>query len=206
MWLPGPLHPLPDAPEGEGREEEEPDGSHGCRPFVPPAGPVEGEEPPTDPRVRGATPVEHLEAGDEEVGPGLVPGELLRELVQELSQGDVTVILSTHVLSEVEAICDRVIIIHEGRIVAEDAIDAIAKVGTSIRVRLARPGPEAVTALEGVDGVTAVHAEDAGRYRIDASTDVRATVASSVVGFGLLELGAQRGLEDRFLELTGGST
>ncbi len=141
----------------------------------------------------------------DEPASGLDPAQRveIRELVRELSEGDVTVVLSTHVLPEVEAICDRVIIIHQGRIVAQDSVEALSGTSTAVRVRVARPGPEVTRALEEVDGVVAVQDTGEGAYRISASSDVREHVAAACVPFGLLELGGQRGLEEVFLQLTG---
>ena len=51
-------------------------------------------------------------------------------------------ILSTHVLSEVEAICGRVIVIDRGRIVAQDSVEGLAGTGEAIRIRVARPAPD----------------------------------------------------------------
>ncbi|HHO51531.1 MAG TPA: ATP-binding cassette domain-containing protein [Deltaproteobacteria bacterium] len=141
----------------------------------------------------------------DEPSSGLDPAQRveIRELVRELSQGETTVVLSTHVLQEVEAVCDRVIIIHEGHIVAQDSVEALSGSGTAIQIRVARPGPEVLAALEGVEGVVAVQASEGGRYRVSASTDVREHLAACVVPFGLLELSGQRALEDVFLRLTG---
>jgi ABC-2 type transport system ATP-binding protein len=136
---------------------------------------------------------------------GLDPAQRveIRDLVRELAQGEVTVVLSTHVLSEVEAICDRVVIIHQGRIVAQDSVDRLAGTGTAVRLRVARPAPELVEALGAVHGVTAVKAEEGGVVRITAASDVREQVAAIAVPHGLLELTGQRALEDVFLQLTG---
>ena len=58
---------------------------------------------------------------------GLDPAQRieLRQLLHSLAEGDRTIILSTHVLSEVEAICERVIIISQGEIVAQDSISKL---------------------------------------------------------------------------------
>ena len=135
---------------------------------------------------------------------GLDPAQRveIRDLVRELAQGDVTVVLSTHVLSEVEAICDRVIIIHEGRIVAQDSVDKLAGTGTAVRIRVARPSAELAEAIRRMPGVTAVDAEEGGVVRISADTDVRTEVAALAVPYGLLELTGQKALEDVFLKLT----
>lgn len=142
----------------------------------------------------------------DEPASGLDPAQRveIRELVKELSKGDTTVILSTHVLPEVEAICDRVVIIHEGRIVAEDSVERLAGAGTSVALRVARPADALVTRLAAVEGVVGVEAVGEGRYRIAAERDVREQIARVAVDHGLLELGAHRALEDVFLQLTRG--
>nr|MBA2319576.1 ATP-binding cassette domain-containing protein [Deltaproteobacteria bacterium] len=101
---------------------------------------------------------------------GLDPAQRveIRNLVQELAGGDVTVILPTHVLSEVEAICKRVIIIDRGRIVAEDTLAHLAGEGTAVRVRVARPSAEIQAALAAVPGVVRVEPEADGGYAVTA--------------------------------------
>jgi ABC-2 type transport system ATP-binding protein len=137
---------------------------------------------------------------------GLDPAQRveIRNLVKDLARGDVTVILSTHVLPEVEALCERVIIVHGGRIVAQDAIDRLAGVGSQVRVRVARPNAELASRLSLVPGVTGVEEIPDGGYSIAANQDVREEVARVAVPAGLLELGGSRGLEDVFLQLTRG--
>jgi ABC-2 type transport system ATP-binding protein len=138
---------------------------------------------------------------------GLDPAQRveIRNLVQELAGGDVTIILSTHVLSEVEAICKRVIIIDRGRIVAQDTVAHLAGEGTAIRVKVARPSDALGAALSAIPGVSRVEAGLEGAYAVSADSDVREQVARVAVDGGLLELAANRGLEDVFLSLTGGS-
>ncbi len=135
---------------------------------------------------------------------GLDPAQRveIRELIRTLAQGEVTVVLSTHVLPEVEELCDRVIIIHQGRIVAQDDVRALAARGGDVRMRVSRPAPGIEEALRRVPGVTEVVAEEEGVYAITASRDAREDIAAAAVPYGLLELGTRRGLEDVFLELT----
>ncbi|GAB4258796.1 ABC transporter ATP-binding protein [Deferrisoma sp.] len=142
---------------------------------------------------------------------GLDPVQILeiRALIKALAQ-DHTVILSTHIMQEVEAVCGRVIIINEGRIVAVDTADNLrSQMGTSRRilVRVARPSADLVTKLMALDGVLDVEAEDDGLYRVESALDrdVREDVARVAVesGAGLLELtGVAVSLEEVFLKLT----
>ncbi len=143
----------------------------------------------------------------DEPASGLDPAQRveIRQLVKELAAGDTTVILSTHVLPEVEAICDRVIIIQDGRIVAQDTVNALSAPGRSVVVRLQSTTAAALAALAAVDGVQAVRDEGEGRVLISADRDVRAAVARAAAPHELLELGSHRGLEDVFLQLTEGA-
>ncbi len=142
---------------------------------------------------------------------GLDPVQILeiRALIKDLAQ-EHTVILSTHIMQEVEAVCGRVIIINEGRIVAVDTADNLrTQMGTSRRIliRVARPSPDLVQKLMALDWVLDVEAEDDGRVRIESQLDrdVREDVARVAVesGSGLLELtGVAVSLEEVFLKLT----
>ncbi len=139
---------------------------------------------------------------------GLDPAQRveIRNLVRELASGDVTIILSTHVLSEIEAICKRVIIIDRGRIVAQDTLAGLFGAGTSIRVKVARPSDDLATRIAGIPGVLKVEVSDGGDLVVGAERDVREAVARATVDAGLLELTGNRALEDVFLALTGGGT
>ncbi|RME20713.1 MAG: ABC transporter ATP-binding protein [Deltaproteobacteria bacterium] len=138
---------------------------------------------------------------------GLDPAQRveIRELLRDLAAGERTVILSTHILPEVEAVAERVIIMHQGRVVAQDRIDALES-GGAVRLRVARPGPEAEQALRAVPGVSEVEGRPDGRIdlRIDGSDDTRAAVAAAAVPFGLLELTGGDNLEAVYLRLTAG--
>jgi ABC-2 type transport system ATP-binding protein len=135
---------------------------------------------------------------------GLDPGQVveIRDLVRELSQGDTTVILSTHVLSEVEAICDRAIIVNRGRIVAQDTIAGFSQLGGNLRLLVARPDAALEPALRAVPGVHTVTPDGDGAFLVKADRDVREAVAGVAVRCGLLGLSPQRALEEVFLALT----
>lgn len=129
---------------------------------------------------------------------GLDPAQRveIRKLLQELAAGERTVILSTHVLGEIEAICDRVIIINRGRIVSEDALAGALQDGRTVRVLTLRPGADA--ALSAVEGVTSVTAEGE-LWVVRATRDVREDVARAALPFGLVELTGRQRLEDVYL-------
>ncbi len=144
----------------------------------------------------------------DEPASGLDPGQRkeIRDLVRELAEGDVTVILSTHVLPEVEAVCDRVIIINKGVIVAQDSVAALADTGNLVKARVAEGDEAAIQGvLMGIEGVLSAEL-DQGLWMVEAGEDVRRQIAAALVPYGLLELSSQRRLEDVFLRLTGTDT
>ncbi len=142
---------------------------------------------------------------------GLDPAQIIeiRGLIRDLAR-EHTVVLSTHILPEVTATCQRIVIINEGQIVAVDTYENLSQqVGTSRRVvlRVRRPGPELADRLRALDGVLAVDPETDGAYRVESrqDRDLREEVARVAVesGAGLLELaGVAVSLEEVFLRLT----
>ncbi len=142
---------------------------------------------------------------------GLDPKQIIevRQLIRELG-GEHTVILSTHILSEVEQICSRVLIINKGRIVAEDSPSGLAarlEGGERVRLKtLAAPADalEILQSLGEVDKASQI-APDTFELECTGGIDCRPVIAQVVVekGWGLLELRAiDVSLEDIFLELT----
>jgi ABC-2 type transport system ATP-binding protein len=145
---------------------------------------------------------------------GLDPKQIreVRSLIHELG-GEHTVLISTHILSEAQQICDRVLIIKRGQIVAEDTpaqLTARLSGGERIRVVTNRAAEVAAVrkTLGKAGGVTSVEHEGAGAYLVtaDAGTDPRDELARGIIGGGwpLLELvPTKMSLEDVFLELIG---
>jgi ABC-2 type transport system ATP-binding protein len=146
---------------------------------------------------------------------GLDPKQIheVRDLVKGLA-GNHTVVLSTHILPEVEQTCHRVIIIDHGKIVAVDTPQNLrAQIqGTArIFVEVDGPAPEVLSAVKALPGVAGVQlASENGtrnRFQIDSESgqDIRVELARTVVnkGWGLLELHSESmSLEDIFIKLT----
>jgi ABC-2 type transport system ATP-binding protein len=145
---------------------------------------------------------------------GLDPEQIIeiRNLIRNL-RGEHTVILSTHILPEAQALADRVVIIHQGRIVAVDTTEALtATVQRAQRLRVEVAGPagpvrERLRSIPGVENVETLDGEHA-RFILesDRETELRDTIAAAVVegGWGLLELERlEPTLEDVFLHITG---
>jgi ABC-2 type transport system ATP-binding protein len=137
---------------------------------------------------------------------GLDPAQRkeIRELLGELAEGERTVILSTHVMAEIEAVCQRVVIISQGRIVAQDRIDALSGGTNRVKLRVARPDARLDGALRAVAGVVDVVAQADGSLLLSTQEDVREQVARAAVDFGLIELSPGSRLEDVYLNLTRG--
>lgn len=142
---------------------------------------------------------------------GLDPGQVVevRNVIREIGKQR-TVLLSTHILSEAQQICDRVLIINKGKIVAEDTPENLQArlVGServSLRVRGDSDGlPKLLLKVKGIQSVN--NAPDGSlEFQFAPGQDVRPQVAKAVVnsGYELLEM-RQVGmsLEEIFLELT----
>ena len=145
---------------------------------------------------------------------GLDPSERTetRQLVRSLATGH-AILVSSHDLSDVEAFCDRVVILHRGRVLAEGPPQALAariRARRPIQVEAGAPATPLVAALEAIPGVRAVHvtAETGGvtRCALDPNVDddLRPAVARCIVdhGWPLLALvRTEPSLEETFLRL-----
>jgi ABC-2 type transport system ATP-binding protein len=145
---------------------------------------------------------------------GLDPKQVTeaRGLIKSL-RSERTVIYSTHILSEVAATCDRIIIIDRGEIVAQEAINAMGATGSSTRTELViQKNTDSVAAsLKSLAGVKDVKTFKNGSQRIivesDAREDVLAEMAKVVVAqnAGLIRMSpVALALEEYYLNLIGG--
>ncbi|WP_030440990.1 ABC transporter ATP-binding protein [Actinoplanes subtropicus] len=123
--------------------------------------------------------------------------EVFREVVlQEKSRGDRTVLLSSHILAEVEALCDRLTIIREGRAVETGTLDDLRHLTrTSIQAELTGP-PDGLATLPGVHDLRT----DNGKIRFDVDTDALEPALQTLVKVGVRSLVSQPpSLEELFL-------
>jgi ABC-2 type transport system ATP-binding protein len=136
---------------------------------------------------------------------GLDPTQIrhMRELIRELAQG-ATVIISTHILQEVQAVCERVLILRTGKLVVDARIDELqGNGGLQVTVE-----GDARTALQGIAAIKAVEEREAvngcRRFRLDAPPDVAPAVAEALTRAGLRLYALQpqrRDLESVFAEV-----
>lgn len=137
---------------------------------------------------------------------GLDPGQIIdvRQLIKSLGQ-DRTVLLSTHILSEVEQICDRAIIIIAGKVWADIALRDLGQgEEKALTLKLAQLTDAAAPTLTQTNGVFSVQSVDANHLRVvfDGRDDTRSQIAQTVTsqGWGLLEMSNERlSLESLFL-------
>jgi ABC-2 type transport system ATP-binding protein len=147
---------------------------------------------------------------------GLDPRQIIeiRNLIKGLG-GEHTVMLSTHILPEVSATCSRVIIINDGRVVAEDTPENLTKRlrgADNLQIEIRGPRKDVLAHLKALPQVLDVQTSGDGRtgrtvYTVacELGADVREQIAAAVVGrgWGLLELRpVGMSLEEIFLKLT----
>ncbi|MEC9309173.1 MAG: ATP-binding cassette domain-containing protein [Chloroflexota bacterium] len=135
-----------------------------------------------------------------------------RRLIQDLGKQQ-TVVLSSHILPEVSMVCERVLIIHQGRIVAEDTPDNLAQRLQGVEqleIEIGGPPREVTSVLRKIEGVVDVnhrHTADKEIYSVKANEglDLRDEISRAVVSNGWSLLSMQltsMSLEDIFLRLT----
>ena len=150
---------------------------------------------------------------------GLDPQQIIemRKLIKSLGKKH-TVILSSHVLSEISATCDRIVVISNGKLVADARTDELSSsISGAQKLQLDLDGTEgsAASALKGIsviDGVTKIKKQGSvgnniTRYVIDYQTgvDIRKSVFRAVASTDCAIVGMESGnatLEDSFLQLT----
>lgn len=149
---------------------------------------------------------------------GLDPKQIIeiRTLIRKLGKNH-TVILSSHILSEVQAVCDKIIVINEGKVVANDTEEHLSQKlpgEHKLTAKIQGDKDKIVRAMQGIKGVEKVicdasHKDGVNDIRIEAKegVDIRRDVFETVVknGWYMLELKtSELSLEDIFLKLTMG--
>ena len=142
---------------------------------------------------------------------GLDPTQVveIREVIRNIGK-DRTVLFSTHILTEAQQICDRVLIINKGRIVAEDTPQNLQSrlVGAQrVVLRVRGDADDLPAKIKKIKGVREVEGKEDGaiEFEFSAGQDVRPLVAKTVIqgGYDLLEMRpVGMSLEEIFLELT----
>lgn len=121
-------------------------------------------------------------------------------MIRGLKARGITVLLSSHLLQQVQAVCDRVGLFYKGRLVLEGSVDALSEqvLGGVYRIAVEATGDGLERLLSGIPGVVRVAQERPGSCRVEAQQDCRAEVARRVVAGGgqLLGLSLERATLD----------
>ena len=132
----------------------------------------------------------------------------MQTLVREEADRGTTVFFSSHILEHVERVCDRVGVLHQGRLVAVDTIDGLQESlggGATVTVELDRPVADAVDTLPEIDGVTEVVASGPVVEVTCAAPSAKAAVITRLdaAGASVLDVGIEEAsLESLFTALT----
>ena len=105
------------------------------------------------------------------------------ELVRGLKRDGYTIMLSSHLLHQAQAVCDRVGLFHRGYMVLEGTVPELAQkvLGGAYRIHIEAVGGNLVERFSRLEGVVRVHDGQEGRYVLEASRDLRGDVAAAVV-------------------------
>jgi ABC-2 type transport system ATP-binding protein len=136
---------------------------------------------------------------------GLDPPQIreMREVLSRYAATGRTVVVSSHLLAEVEQTCSHVVVMAGGRLIAQGPVDELVGAATSMVVEVDDPARAAVVAGS-VDGVDGVEVTESG-LKVRADADARAELVRALVLAGLRvdRVAPQRGLEETFLTLVG---
>ncbi|MCG8351616.1 MAG: ABC transporter ATP-binding protein [Chloroflexales bacterium] len=119
------------------------------------------------------------------------------ESIRRLKSEGITIMLSSHLLHQVQVVCDRIGLFHRGKMVLEGAVDELARrvMGGAYRIRIEAEanGTPLDTTLGKLSGVVQVHRPAASIYELEAEHDLRAAAAQAVIEAGgeLLSLGME---------------
>jgi len=127
----------------------------------------------------------------------------MRKLIKDIGQGDRTVLLSSHLLGEVEQICDRVGVISDGKLVRQSTVqDLIGEEGVLVRAQPLEKAEQMLAAMFGGDAVSRQDGALHLKVKPDQSTEINRRLVAA--GVGVSELRPfERSLEEVFFQLTG---
>ena len=138
---------------------------------------------------------------------GLDPVQIveMRKLIRSL-KGEHTVLLSSHILSEISQTCDRLLVIDEGKLVAQGTEAELSKgSGVAVDVEIAGNAESARAAVAAVEGVRSVEVVGGTQLRVQAAGELRPAIVRALVNAGVDVLRVDRAasqLESVFMQLT----
>jgi len=116
---------------------------------------------------------------------GLDPNQIqeIRQVIKQIASHK-TVIFSTHIMQEVQALCDRVIIINAGKIVADNKVSQLKNTNTSeVQIMLELEEPTDISAIKDIEGVTGIEAKSDKEFVVSAESgnDIRGDIFRKAV-------------------------
>jgi ABC-2 type transport system ATP-binding protein len=138
---------------------------------------------------------------------GLDPPQIreMRELIQRYAATGRTVLVSSHLLSEVEVTCTHAVVMQSGRVIHYGSVAELLALGAQVHIRVGADPERAADLLRAEPGVRSVTSSPSGDLVVDAASAVRPALVRALVGaaFDVVELSVRSRLEDVFLELVG---
>ncbi|MCK5431243.1 MAG: ABC transporter ATP-binding protein, partial [Gammaproteobacteria bacterium] len=143
---------------------------------------------------------------------GLDPNQIMeiRELISELGN-DHSVILSTHILPEVQSVCDRVLIINQGKLVLDESLDNLQQDDQITPIKIAFRQPPPLDILAEIEGVMDIEQIGNHHFKIYCESEIntinRITNLAAASEWQLYEMiPEQDSLEETFIQLTRGES
>ncbi|TMD28981.1 MAG: hypothetical protein E6I92_01865 [Chloroflexi bacterium] len=127
----------------------------------------------------------------------------MRKLIKDIGQGERTVLLSSHLLGEVEQICDRVGVISNGKLITQSTVqELLGEEGVLVRAQPIEQAQDILTRIYGADAIS--RQDGAIRLKTKPENSVEINRSLTTAGIGVSELRPfERSLEEVFFQLTG---
>jgi len=112
----------------------------------------------------------------------------LLDMIRDLRTNGVTVLLSSHLLNQVQSICDRVLLFNHGRIALQGTVEALSRqvLGGGYGILVEAENVDMESSLHGLPGIRTIVADGPGRFRVIAESDLRGVIAARLVGRGAI--------------------
>ncbi len=110
----------------------------------------------------------------------------LLDMIRGLKADNIAVLISSHLLDRVQAVCDRVALFSHGKVVLEGTVGELARqvLGGGYAVEIEATGPNLPTLLAGIPGVQRVTDSGDGKFQLVAARDIRAELGKAIIGAG----------------------
>ena len=138
---------------------------------------------------------------------GLDPEQRIafRQILMDLVRQNRTVLLSTHILSDVADLCDRLIIISEGKIIGEERFKTLRSIAERISITVQNNVDDFIKNIEVLPQITNIFPCENGRVEVELTSDIRTVLATKAIPYGLVELKKATKIEEVYLRIIHGS-